>query len=283
MYNSTPKRPLTKQAVWAYQRGLSLVELMVGVTIGMFVVAIAIAGLMVMRGTTGTVSESTTLQQQAAYAFRVIGAQLRQAGSIELNLNLLNTPPSPALSVTEALSEVSFDPENLFNRANDTVSGTEIPSPQLTVGYQNTREYLFGSGGLTPGTPLRDCIGNTAASTTPVVASAFALVGGELRCGADPASSQPVIDNVVDFQVRYLVQSDARTISPSVQRLTASSVNNWSQVFAVEVCLDLQGVEFVDSAGANYSNCSGVAAPLNNRLHQVFRNVFHLRSQGAPA
>ena len=64
------------------QRGVTLIELMVGITIGLLTVAVAMGALMVSRGISGTVSDASTIQQQAAYAMRVIGLQLRQAGSL---------------------------------------------------------------------------------------------------------------------------------------------------------------------------------------------------------
>ena len=64
------------------QRGVTLVELMVGIAIGLLVVAVATSALMVSRGISGTVSDASGLHQQAAHAMRVIGQQVRQAGSL---------------------------------------------------------------------------------------------------------------------------------------------------------------------------------------------------------
>ena len=63
-----PTTPLKSQ-----QRGVTLIELLVGIAIGLMVVAVALGALMASRSISGTVSEATSLQQQAAYAFRVIG------------------------------------------------------------------------------------------------------------------------------------------------------------------------------------------------------------------
>src|SRR5256885_14199587 len=79
------------------QKGFTLLELMVGVAIGLLVVAVATAALMVSRGVSGTVSDASGIQQQAAYAMRVIGLQLRQAGSLYLNLDPRNQKPAAAL------------------------------------------------------------------------------------------------------------------------------------------------------------------------------------------
>lgn len=63
------------------QRGVSLIEMLVGIAIGLMVVAVAMGALMVSRGVTGTVGDASNIQQQAAYAMRIIGAQVRQTAS----------------------------------------------------------------------------------------------------------------------------------------------------------------------------------------------------------
>lgn len=73
------------------QKGVTLVELMVGIAIGLLVISVAVGALMVSRNISGTVSDATGIQQQAAYAMRVIGQQVRQAGSLRLNLDPLNS------------------------------------------------------------------------------------------------------------------------------------------------------------------------------------------------
>ena len=68
------------------QRGISLVELMVGMAIGLMTVAVALGALMGSHQFSRSVSEVTHMQQQAAYAFRAISQQIRPAGGLELNL-----------------------------------------------------------------------------------------------------------------------------------------------------------------------------------------------------
>ena len=122
------------------QKGVTLIELMVGITLGLLVIATATGALMASRGISSTVSEATTLQQQASYAFRVIGQQIRQAGSMQLDLNP-NIAQISTSNANIAMIPVAFDPPDLagarpaFNRATSTLSGSTTPS--FTVGYQN--------------------------------------------------------------------------------------------------------------------------------------------------
>ena len=62
----------------SFQRGMSLIELMVGLAIGLLTISVALGALMVSRGVSGTVTDASQLQQQASYAFRVMGQQIRQ-------------------------------------------------------------------------------------------------------------------------------------------------------------------------------------------------------------
>ena len=82
-------RPLAVSA--CRQQGFSLVELMVGMVLGLVVMAAAGMALLASRSVAATVSDASHLQQQASYALRVIGLELRQSGSlVEVALTALS-------------------------------------------------------------------------------------------------------------------------------------------------------------------------------------------------
>lgn len=275
-----PARPVTRQ------QGVTLIELMVGIAIGLMVVAVALGALMASRGITGTVSEATALQQQAAYAFRVIGQQIRQAGSIELNLNpsIVLTPASGA---NAAMSPVAFDAPDParkpFVRASSTINGATTPL-SVTVGYQNYTEATVAASDTSM---LRDCLGQNPALAAsgslgaPVLTSKFERNAdkNELACtGAGGGDKQALIGNVTDMQVRYVEQAPGTT---TLKYLPSSPLpSNWSNIYAIEVCLELTGTEPVPTSGATYKNCSGTDTSYGDRLKMVFRNVYQIRSQG---
>ncbi len=290
----------------AHQRGVTLVELMVGVAIGLLIIAVAMGALMVSRGISGTVSDASNIQQQAAYAMRVIGLQLRQGSSLFLNPN-----PTGSSAVNAADAPVGFEVKNGdfdLGVAANLLGGKDVPSATeyaLTVGYRNYEEPLFKpptGTGIATQSLARDCLGNQPSPT--LIQSNFALRGDRLRCAGAEASfpalggagEQPIIDHVAELQVRYLVQSanaPATLGNPTVQYVSATAVSDWAQVQAVEVCLVLYGDEAIDlPAGQSYTSCDGtpvditaLAGARHNRMHLLFRNVFQLRSQGliAPA
>ena len=159
MHATTPpisRRPSTPRR--RQQAGITLIELMVGVALGLLVVAVGIGALMVSRGYAGSVGEATQLQQQAAYAFRVIGQQIRQAGSIELNLATHQVPGSA--TPTDPADPVGF----LVKYANfgQILSGNDAPDTNefsLTVGHQNYFEKQVGTTSTYTDTMFRDCLG----------------------------------------------------------------------------------------------------------------------------
>ena len=281
----SPIKPVDR--LLQHQQGATLIELMVGITIGLLVVVVAMAALMTSRGISSTVSESTSLQQQAAYAFRVIGQQIRQAGGLELNLNpsIVLTPASGADPAMGPVAFDSPDPTGVrppFNRASSTITADDTPS--FTVGYQNYTEVLGAAP--TPASMLRDCLGQNKLTAgvpdNPVLTSTFQRdsAKNELVCtGTGGAGGQQaIIGNVTDMKVRYVQQAPGTT---SLQYLAdASAVSNWSSIYAVEVCLELSGTEPIPDAGAKYTNCSGTETSYGGHLKMVFRNVYQLRSQG---
>lgn len=266
-----------------YQGGATLIELMVGLTIGLLTIAVAMGALIVSRGVTGSVSDASQIQQQAAYAFRVLGQQLRQAGSMRLNLA---SNKSPGESIDPA-DVVAFAPDNSITpiTGKDSPTSTEY---KLSISYQNYTEPSFTSASNI--SLFRDCLG--AQPSNLVIQSQFTLKNSELHCAGSNNNAQPIIRNVADFQVRYLIQTGALTGLPNIQSVNAATAStDWTRVFGVEVCLVLYGDEAIDlPAGSAYIGCDGssinmsstgsLAANRKNRMHMTFRNTYQLRSQG---
>ena len=262
------------------QGGMTLIELLVGLSIGLMTIAVALGALVVARGVSGTVSDASQMQQQAAYALRIIGQQVRQAGSIRLNLAFGR---DPAATIDPA-DPVAF--ETGFDRATGALGADSTYA--LRIGYQNYTEAVFGQAN--PQSLLRDCLGLQPSAT--VIASNFAFVKaagaatGELQCVGSSGTARTILSNVADFQVRYFLQNVTGT-APTVRYATAANVGaNWPAVIGVEVCFEIVGEETIDTAGATYRNCSwktgDAETSMGNRMRMVFRNVFQLRSQGAP-
>ena len=277
------------------QRGVTLIELMVGLAIGLLVIAVAMSALMVSHGISGTVSDASGIQQQGAYILRVIGQQLRQAGSVYLN-------PDPAGGAsTDVLSAVVFEIEAKENGGNsfkqqDTLGGSD---DTVTTGFRRYQDNVFFADNATDfviGTDFlaRNCVGAPGNDKTDErVESVFTFADGNLRCGGNGAAAQPIAQNVAQFQVSYMVQTTDATgtkmqYSKGSDMPAAADDPAWRRVQGVQVCLVIYGSEPVAMpAGSSYTDCQGnsvdmttLTGPRNNRMHRLFRNTFQLRSQG---
>lgn len=281
---------MTRRYSYAHrQQGVTLIELMVGIVLGLMVVGVATVALMSARGLSGTTTEASGMQQQAAYAFSIIGRQVRQAGSVELNLNP-NLTFSSSDSRIKALEPVAFDapdPQGLrppFKRIDNTL--TEATATAFKVGYQNYTESIQKGNGVATESQLYDCLGQNPGKSNPaahpVVFSKFARKAdtNELVCtGTGDGGTQAIIENVTDLQIRYAVQPKN---SSNMQYISdPGDIEDWSRVYAVEVCLELTGKERIGGLDtATYTNCKGEDTSYGNRMKMVFRSTYQLRSQG---
>ena len=278
-----------------FQTGLTLIELMIGLAVGLLVVAVATVSLLGSRSVTGAVSDISGIQQQAAYVMRTFGTQLRQAGSLYLDLGL------DADGEGEITSATAFQLRGNSEQAI-TEDAEETPIKYI-VQYTGYEEPTFANAG-----PIsRHCLGgpeSIPAGTTASIENIFVLDGGVLRCQGRAVHQtgeiketilQPIAQNVAAFQVRYLLQSNgaANPTMPTMQYTNAEGVGrDWNRVQGVEVCLVLFGTERIDMPTddpdlTSYTDCTNTKVDMTtltgdrtNRMHYVFRNVFQLRSQG---
>lgn len=267
------------------QQGATLIELMVGITIGLLTVTVSLGALMVSRGVSSTVSDASKMQQQASYAFRVIGQQMRQTAGLTI---------SP---MTGAKDDVQW---NTFTApAPPAISGTDTPGnglAKLSVTYQASREPIYEAADkntTTNGHLLRNCLGEKPDenAVAPLLQSNFNLdAKGNLTCLDSKGNLQPIIEDVKDFQVTYLQQVlNANDKQPHFRYATASQLTtpaDWSNVYAVEICLEIEGTETIDTAGATYKNCSwkkgDTEKSRGNKIRAIYRNTFSIRNQAWP-
>lgn len=254
------------------QKGVSLIELLVGIAIGLLTITTALGALMISRSLTGTVNEVSQLQQQASYAFRIISQQIRQSGGRVLK---------PAQSATE------FGEFNNQNELRDIqpISGNDNPAANdfaLSIAYQNSadRSYPLQNGNPVERTLLSNCLGeNPGTNTAPALISQFRVTNNQLICSGN-GNIQSIISGVRDLRISYLIQSQSGT-TQHLQHLSAAGVtasNQWSNVYAIEVCLELTGNQHIETADMEYTRCDGTTAKRDNRLRMVFKNNFYINN-----
>ncbi|MFC5606808.1 PilW family protein [Variovorax soli] len=236
--------------------GTMLVELMVALALASIAIAAAIAALMVARDAAAAIHEMTLLQQQASYALRSMGRQIRSAGSLELQ------------AIADGPSAVRF--------ALPTVSGTSrVHGTDGGPGASDSLTLAHVAPPLLPGLQ-RDCLGQTAAPGTRTLATFQVDANGNLICRSSSGRSQPLIAGVAAFKLRFRVDKGAQLQSMSASEVEAAQ--QWPAVRAVEVCLELRGEQRVTASEHEYIGCFKRSARSAGRMTLVTRRLFLLNA-----
>ncbi|ABM38210.1 PilW family protein [Polaromonas naphthalenivorans] len=260
-----------------FQRGFSLMELMVGLTIGLLVVVAALGSFLYTQISSGVVGDSARLQQEADNTFRILGFQIQQAGAI--NLGQSTTDPD---RVIFSSAFTGFDPTTTGATAGQIFSihgleGASNAPDTLRVSYQD------GNG------TTHDCLGNTLLTSNTWnnarrnirMDNQFTVdtAKKELNCaGATAAGAQPIADGVEDFQVTYGVQTVAGGVL-QYQFYTADLVPDWTNIQAVTVCLQFIGENRGNpQPGLVVTGCRGQTVTNDGLLRKVFRRTYSLRN-----
>lgn len=224
------------------QQGSMLVELMVGIVIGLMVIAAAIGTLMYSRSMAGVVTEKAGLQQQASFVLNIIGQQIRPAGAYEL----INA------TATDAFTFDAFPGAGvIINATNNRLEVvTQAPNATLTPAIRT------------------DCTGQPVPAGAATVSATFArdAATNSLTCNGTALTG-----NVTDFRFRFR----NATSSAGTNFTLANTPNAFTR--AVEVCIEMTGTENIDTGGAQYVNCQGNTVTMEDRMRVVLRNVFDVR------
>jgi type IV pilus assembly protein PilW len=268
MYSAMSQLSIPKR-----QAGLTLVEMMIAITLGL-VVLLAIGSIYSGSRQTYRVQEDNArIQESGRYALEVIGRSIRQAG---------------------ADAEMSFNPVVITAECGtaapcNTIFGTNAATDTLAVQFYAGREELNGGVWIT-----RDCTGGAVgAGALPanVVTNTFNVAGGSLQCTGGVGGTQALVSDVEDLQVLYGID----TTGDQAADQYVATPGNWSQVVTARVCVQLRSANNgLVAAAQRYMNCAGAmgtvtgAAAFTNaadrRLHRTFVATYNLRNRinGAP-
>lgn len=249
---------------------MTLIELMVGLTIGLVVVVAAVGSLASAGVSSRMVEGSTRLQQDASTAFRIIGSAVRQAGARRLVINATGS------------GQVVFNPDYL---GFSTASGAVLPRPVAVrgtdgaAGRTDTLE-LHRDTLATGKEDSRDCLGEVTALPNAVI-SVFTVEAGDLKCdGSGPSGKFGFVSGVEDFQVWYGLNEEHGLRYVEASALGPVSSPAWSRVSTLRVCLRLVG-PLTSQKGRPIQGCQDESTPDDGRLRRVFFRVFHLRNAEA--
>lgn len=239
----------------AGQAGLTLLELMVSLGLGL-VLLVGVATVYLGSRQAYQLQEgSGRLQETGRYALEMIGRSLRQAGAA-----------APMLSdQVQAVKPPDCKPgDQAACTAASGVDGAGNLPDTLIVQYyaNNDEEFPVGSGNL--GT--RDCtdgfVSVGAPATGTLVTNVYSLVGTNLTCTGSVGGTAALLSDIEDFQVLYGVDTDGgigTTDAYPSANLYAATPADWGRVVSVRVCVLVrsQGLGMTATRGQRYLNCAG--------------------------
>lgn len=253
------------------QRGLSLIELLVAIGLGLLLVAGIGTVYLGSRQTYRMQEANARLQETGRFALEVIGRSLRQAGAdanITANLTALTAECLPTAS--PACTPI--------NGTDNSTNGTSTDTLAVQF-YAGLAENNGGNWGE------RDCTGGFANADT-IVTNTFSLNGTDLRCTGSVGGAQPLVSDIEDLQIIYGVDSGG---DQSADIYTATpTVAQWSNVVTAKVCVMARSAEQgLAQSGQRPLDCAralGTATgqpPIVNdtRLHRAFVAIFNLRNR----
>lgn len=256
-----------------YQKGLSLIELMIAMTLGLILTFGVVQIFLSSKQTYTVVTSQSETQENARVVKHFLGRGLRHAG-------YWDDATTPI-----ALPAVGDFDENqiVFGANNDsTDAGVVDGTDTITVRFNGTADGQ-----------LQGCTGMTPDENEIIVDRYYIAPAGpneqvsSLRCDselqnmtgvANSTDSQPLIIGVENLQIEFGIGSADRI----TQYVSADEVTNWGQVRSVRYALlvtsnqNTGGQE--DTNTYNLIDGESVTVSGDNRLRQVRRDTVFLRN-----
>lgn len=226
------------------QSGFGIIELMVGIAIGLAVLAAA-GQMFAQASLSGRLHNSLSrMQTNGRYALDMMGRVIRQSGYR-----------------TSAYGS--------FPAASPVIAGTNGTTDTITV------RYYAQTGGES------DCLGNTFAAGA-LMTYTFYVSGTSLMCGNTLTNGQPIVEGIENFHVLYGVDTDGDQSVDAYQTATAANMSQVIAV-RVRMLIRSES-DRVAAAAQTYvvTNDSGGLTSVtatDRRLRQQFGATFTLRNR----
>lgn len=291
------------------QRGLTLIELMVSLVIGLVLAIVASSTYLYSKQAYNVVSENSQMEENGRFALSLLSRNIQSAGYVSLNVKangpqgpsdlkvrgcdfgmVSPTTPSaptdlaclgstPAGSTRSASIGVFYDTE-AFDAAGAKYQGfdclgqssIEIPSTSGGSSTFQVRSYFF-------------------ISTSNVQTTNGTTTMGQLSCvtdrtppgGAASFQAQPLIPGIHQLAVTYLLPSGLEKTSAQKETTAAAlnAANTWSQVAAVELCVLAKSVQVSgNDTATQVTDCYGNNfTPPSQQSFRRFTTTVNLRNR----
>lgn len=295
--------PLTQSFRPKAQMGLTLVELMVSMVIGLAVIGAGMA----MYTTSGFAGKGSSALSQmgedATLALSLMRNHIAMAGYSRM----VSDPTSNTMVKLYTGRPVFGCRFGVNSATNDNfLSSTDPATAQVTcdnglaagndtliVLYEADQDNTVATSTSAP----TDCLGSGVPSVTSnplgnynIAENRFFInANNALSCrGNGGAPPQPLVDNVTQMQIWYGVSGTVPRGTVATRYLRANQIGdmnnaNWDQVVSVRLCLVIQSREPILDVPAPFFDCNGVSTPTTDRrLYRAFSTTVVLNNRIFP-
>ncbi|MGZ5089887.1 MAG: PilW family protein [Burkholderiales bacterium] len=253
----------TRRSMSQNDRGFTLIELMVAMTIGLMLTLVVANLFLGSRATFQTTDETSRMQENIRYAYQLLTRSIHHAG--------YRSSPNTVAS-------------QIFNAANQAVTGTDgggTASDSFTIRYQGS-----GTGTGTADGSIVNCTGaeiDAAAMTYSTFTIAAGANGGNALMCDNGAAGGPVevVPDVENMQVLFGEDTNADMVAD--RYVSAPNVTNFDNVISIRVSLLFRTANISASVlkDTGTFNLSGtVVGPFNDtRIRRVVTLNMNLRNR----
>jgi type IV pilus assembly protein PilW len=259
------------------QKGVSLIELMISLVIGLVVVGAVLISIIGSSKSGKFETAYAQMNEDAQIGLSMLSRDIQMAGYSEPTA-LVNTGTVPApvyvLNFGNLATAIFGCDTDFSNPTAVNVACGVGANAAIEMSYQADTQSTVATGGAPS-----DCLGTAIAAGPPfIVKNRYYISAGnsgrpELYCAGVGGSGQPLIENIDSMRILYGVQV-AATPRQVVRYVSAASIAGvgaaeWLNVISVRICLIVRSAQPVLNTGAEdtlaYQDCAGVSQTSNDR------------------
>lgn len=291
-----------------FNKGFSLIELLVSVAIGMVLAIVASTIYLYSKKSYNATSESSQMEENGRFALNLLSKYIQSAGFVMIDSKI----PAPQGPIDNKMRGCDFgfvNPDTPASSADlacltATPTGT-LPSASIAT-FSETDAYS-SSGVIYQGF---DCVGQSAipftmttGTVTNRVSSYFSIsrtnvqtpngtsTMGQLTCISDRTpqggtatyQSQPLIPGVEQMAFSYLLPSavDPNTAQKATTAAAVDAAGKWSSVLAIDICVLTKTIQpSGNDTGTTYTDCYGNSiAATASESYRTFRTTVRVRNK----
>jgi len=268
------------------QTGLSLIELLIAMLIGLFLLTGIATSYISSKKSSNQRDELTILEDNGRLALEIISKSIEHTGYTPINAGILNPPfvTNDAQVVSASCgAENSVKDTSIFSNriTQDGVAGDAI-----TVMFNgDNRVYTDCSGGELPSLCRVPAPGAAAGSSSVMtrIYNAFYLNNGELHCaGSRDSKVQVIADGIENMQFLYGLDTTGDGDVNQYVNATATSVaGGWNSVVSIQVAILVKSKKPVKSKNEKITYTlldQVVVAPNDRHQRAVFTTTIRIRN-----